>query len=408
MSVFGNKPVKNQTTLVQDVKPSFTQQRNNLVIEALQQQGSYDLLKPTRQELSYVEGVYNSANFHNMNTISEDFASRFAEQEMKDMSTALSNFMRDMGLVTSDNASIAVLMDSLSKEANTKELEGIWQNAINAKPTLLAQMIGLFNSQYKKRSVINQVDKFSRIIDDKGQRIGNRIDNIEKDLISQQKAQKDHIRLLEGTFELYYNTFKKIREKFILINYIETNYRSQLDMFKKGDVSSIEAQKKLNQYERVLSLIENKRLLIHKSLMQIVFTVDNNDKLIKSCQNVLIDIDGILLHSLPNIKSNLITIAIALRTEKTLLENESITQFDNNQTILAKKVSSDLMVKTEELQGKKRLRDSEIMTELVAETKNLQERLKVAKENKQKDVDKATEMMNNASKELVKILSNKI
>ena len=406
MSVFGNKPVKNQTTLVQDVKPSFTQQRNNLVVEALQKQGSFALLNPTQQELSYIEGVYNSTNFHNMDYLTEEYASRFAEKEMQDMSKSLSEFMRDMGLVASDNSSIAVLMDNLSKEANTKELEGIWQSAINAKPTLLAQMIGLFNSQYKKKNVINQVSKFSQIIDDKGQRIGNRIDNIEKDLINQQQAQKNHIKLLEGTFELYYQSFKKIREKFILINYIETNYRSQLEVFKKGELVSIEAQKKLNQYERILSLIENKRLLIHKSLMQIVFTVDNNDKLIKSCQNVLIDIDGILLHSLPNIKSNLITIAIALRTEKTLLENESITMFDSNQSILAKKVSSDLIIKTEELQGKKRLRDSEIMSELVLETKNLQERLKIAKENKQKDVDKATEMMNNASQELVKILSN--
>lgn len=405
MSIFCNvqktKTDVNETA-TQDM--SYSNVRNQAVIDSLQKQGIYTILAPTHNELSYADGRYNSSNLHLMENVTENLISKWGEKSLTEMNKKLSDFMDSMGLVTKDNASISSLIDDLTKEVDPKDLEEIWTKAINAKPTLLAQIIGLVNSKYKQKNVAQQVGKWASVIDQKGQLANNRIGGIEQDLVKQRDQQKENISILESTFELYYNTFKELRAEYILLQYVKTNFDNQLAQFKLKDNTSIQAQKELAQYERVGNLIANKQLLIQKSLMQIVLVVDNNDTLIKSCQNMLLDIDNLILHSLPNIRSNLITIAIALRTEKQMLENKSIHDFDANQSLLASKITSRIGVQTEQLQGQQALRDANVMQNLVAQAEKFRADVKIAKENKQKDIDKASEIMNNASHELVALL----
>lgn len=135
---------------------------------------------------------------------------------------------------------------------------------------------------------------------------------------------------------------------------------------------------------------------MQKSLMQILIAVKNNDNLIKVCYNLLSEIDNTLTHSLPNIRSNIATIAVALRAERGLRENQAVQLLEDQQGTMATEVTGTLSVKAELLSGSNRKREASAMEKLVLEAERFDNEIKKAKEQKKKDIDDSFKIMYNA------------
>lgn len=388
-------------------KSNWTSTRQTEIIESLKKQGTYEILLPKDNELKYADGIYVSSNLSNVGLLKEDSIQNLGKKELETLNNKMRDFIDGLNLVSSENTGIYDLMTDLSKSVKPDELKEIWQKAINAKPTLLATIIGLFNSPYKDKNVINQVKELSKIIDDKGKLVGKKIDGIEQDLTKQKEIQKDNINQLNKTFEIYYKSVKDLRLQYMIAMYLQHDFKIHLNNFKNSNLNnqSIEFNKQLTEYERIESLIDNKCLLMQKSLMQILIAVKNNDNLIKVCYNLLSEIDNTLTHSLPNIRSNIATIAVALRAERGLKENQFVQTLDEQESSLASEITGMLSVKAEKLAGSNRKREANAMEKLVLEAEKFENEIKEAKEQKKKDIDESFKIMYNAQIKLNNLLN---
>lgn len=410
MSLFSGVSVNTRTQEVLEKPSSWTEVRVSGVIQSLKDQGVYEQLKPTENEIKYVEGVYISGNYNDINNIKESFVQSLGDKELKEMSNKFDDFISNMNLVASENTGLYDLMSDLSKETKAEEFKEIWEKALNAKPTLLASLIGIFNNGYKERSVLKKVDMFSGIIERKGKLVGEKIKTTEMNLIQQSDTQKKNIQVLQDTFEVYYKAVEGLKKQYIFSMYVRYNFKLSLEKFKEDskDSKSIEVNKKLVDLQRLDTLIDNKCLLMQKSLQQILIAVNNNNNLIMACYSLLSEIENTITHSLPNIRSNLVTIAVALRTEKGLKENQYVQRLDEQQASLASKISGDLAVKTESLMGSNRLREASAIEKLVNDAIEIDKRVDVAKQNRKKDIDNAEKIMQNAQHKLNDLISNKL
>lgn len=382
-----------------DVKESsWTADRQMCIIDSLKKQGTYEILLPKENELKYAEGVYVSSSFTNIDSVTEENVQNIGKKELKNLNNSMKDFITGLNLISSENTGIYDLMTDLSKAVNPEELKDIWQKAVNAKPTILAMLIGIFNRPYKDKNVINQVNELSKIIDRKGKSVSGKIDSIENDLIKQKEVQKDNIKQLNKTFEIYYKATIDLRLQYIIAMYIQYDFKRNLNSYKNKnkDNQSIEFNKKVSEYERIESLIDNKCLLMQKSLMQILIAVKNNDNLIKVCYNLLSEIDNTITHSLPNIRTNIATIAVALRAERGLRENQAVQLLEDQQGTMATEVTGNLSVKAELLSGSNRKREASAMEKLVLEAERFDNEIKKAKEQKKRDIDDSFKIMYNA------------
>lgn len=379
--------------------------RNEDIRNELSKDGYDKLLQPSDMELSYVNSVFQSKGWHLIDNVTFAAVHAIGDQEFKDLNNRLREFTKSLNGV--DNAGLFSLIDDLSKEVKDSDLEGIWNKATNAKPTLLAHILALFDKNAKSKSVMNQLSAIGDNLQGKSGNLDKKLDLIEKGLVTQKQIQEKSIRMLESTFELYYHAFIALRKQFALVWYLEKSYEAQLQAFVNSNTDSQDLiiGKKKSDYETIYSDIQNKRLLIWKALLQLPITVEQNKTITTVCKNLMKEIDNTLITSFPSIRGNLVTVGAAILAQKALMTNNSTKDLEEGLARLSSKATADLAVKSEAMSGQLRLREANTMRMLVDDLANMQTDLQAAKDQTKSDYDEASSILLSATNDLTDLLN---
>lgn len=379
--------------------------RNEDIRNELSKDGYDKLLQPDDVELAYVNSVFQSKGWHIIDNVTFQSVHVIGEQEFKDLNNRLREFTKSMNGV--DNAGLFSLIDDLSKEVKDSDLEGIWNKATNAKPTLLAHILSLFDKNAKSKSVMQQLTVIGESLQGKSGNLDKKLDLIEKGLVTQKQIQEKSIRMLESTFELYYHAFIALRKQFALVWYLEKSYESQLQAFVNSNTDSQDLiiGKKKSDYETIYSDIQNKRLLIWKALLQLPITVEQNKTITTVCKNLMKEIDNTLITSFPSIRGNLVTVGAAILAQKALMTNNSTKDLEEGLARLSSKATADLAVKSEAMSGQLRLREANTMRMLVDDLAKMHTDLQAAKDQTKSDYDEASSILLGATNDLNDLLN---
>lgn len=385
-------------------KSNFELSRNEDITTALTASGFDSIMKPDEHELTYVHSVFQSKGFHNIDNVTAESIDSIGRQDFIELNAKLKKFTDSMQGVKS--AGLFGLIDDLSKEIQETDIEGIWTKAVNAKPTLLAYILSIFDRNAKKKSVGAKLNDLSVLLGAKSGSLKDKLQQIENDLVRQKKEQEGSVRMLEAAFDIYYKAFLQLRKQFALVVYLEHTYKSQLDAYKVANAGNTDLiiNKKMQDYERNFADIQNKRLLLHKSLLQLPITAQQSNNLIGVCKTLIKEVDNTVIVSLPSIRASLVNVSAAIIAQKAMLGNESARLLDENLAKLSSKVSADLTVKAELLASEARLSEANAVASLVGDLKSLQERMQAAKTQSQANIDNATGILTNATSELKQIL----
>lgn len=127
-------------------KPTFVDKnimaQDQLIIDALNKGGYAEIMAPTQDELTYVNSVFQSKGFINIDSVTYETVQQIGKTELEELNRAIKEFTKRMNGVRTTG--IFDLIDDLSKEVDPSELEAIWNKACNAQPTLLAKFLNLF------------------------------------------------------------------------------------------------------------------------------------------------------------------------------------------------------------------------------------------------------------------------
>lgn len=379
--------------------------RADIIKNSLSVKGYEKLIEPSDNELMYVAQVFQSKKLHLMDNVTYPVVSGIGGPEFTNLNNSLKVFTSKMSAVKTPG--LFTLIDTLSKDIQGANLDEIWNKTVNAKPTLMARFMALFNPSAKEESLNEQFKELYSKLTESGKGLEVKLGKLELDLRKQKKEQEDNIRALEQSFEIYFNSFTELRKQFILVVFLEESYRSQLESFKVKHTNTTELSisRKLKEYEQVMEDIENRKMIIHGALLKLPITVHQNSTLVGVCKKLSKEVDSVLENSFPTIRSNLIGLGISLNSQQAMLGTQNIRELDANLSQMSMKVSSDLAVKAELLTSQTRLKEANNIRTLVLGLKDLQERTQAAKEEGRANMEQAQTILNEATDELKQILN---
>lgn len=383
---------------------TYQQTRNEDIVVALAAQGFDKLMIPNQTELTYVNSVFQNKNFNNIDQVTFSAIQDIGKAEFVELNTKLKKFTSAMNGV--ETAGMLDLLEDLSNDVQEVDLEGIWTKACNAKAPLWVRFLAMFRPDYVKTFTNNQLQDLQQLLSGRGGALELKLTKLERELSTKKDLQEKNIKTLESTFEIYYNSFQQLRKQFALIVYLEHSYKNQLEVYtaaNQGQLSELSVSKKLQDYERIFDDIQNKRLILHKSLIQLPLQVNQNNNLIKVCKSLMKEIDNTLVSSFPMIRSNLVQIGVAIMAQKAFLSNEAAQKLEANSTSLATRATNDLSLKSELLASQARLREAESVSKMVAEVQEFKSHLVAVKAEAKDNIEKATSLMLEAT-EIAKTL----
>lgn len=394
------------TTPMVSSNSHYEQVRNQEILLALSVDGYDKLVPPTDIELGYVASVYENKGYTDIDRMTSKDVDAVGRKELEELNNQLKVFTKKMSGV--DTRGVFELMDDLSNSVGEVDLEGVWTKAKNAKPTILARIFGLFNPQARKKSVMKQFDALAQMLEARGISLESKIGKIEDDLRVKVKALENNIKMLDEAFGLYYNAFIQLRKQFILIRLMEYNYIKQLEVFKaqNQDSQDLIMNNKILGYERVARELTTRRLLLHKTLIQLPVTSDQNVRLVGVSRNLIAEIDNTILASMPVIRMNFVGIKSAIDAERAFIVTTATRNLEANSSALLAKTTGDLTVRTEQMYGQNRLEEARRMDMLVDSVIDLKSKAREAKLSAQKDIEESQEILYNATEKLKATLND--
>lgn len=379
--------------------------RKQDIMEALKIDGYDKLMPPTEIELGYVASVYENKGYTDIDKLTTKDVDNVGRNELEDLNKQLTQFTSKMAGI--EVGGIFDIIDHISQEVDKTQLGEVWSKAKNAKPTILARILGLFNPQATRKSILNQFDILSQIVRDRGKSLELKFIQIEKDLEAKRGALLQNINMLQSAFQLYYNSFIQLRKQFILIRFMEWNFSKQLEVFKQQNVDSqdLVINNKLMVYERIMRDLTTRRLLLHKTLLQLPITAEQNERLITVSRSLMDEINNTLLASMPVIRMNFVGIKAALDAERAFMSTGKARELERNGSMLLSEVSGSLAERAELMYGANRLAEARCLDELVNDVVKFKNIMIEAKNKSQKDIDEASQILHNCTDKVKQNLS---
>lgn len=388
------------STPMVSTQSSYEQVRNQEILSALSVDGYDKMMPPTDIELGYVASVYENKGYTDIDKMNSKDIDSVGRAELEELNKQLKVFTKKMSGV--DTRGVFELMDDLTGTVGEVDLDGIWNKAKNAKPTILARILGLFNPQATKKSILKQFDALAQMIESRGISLESKFTSIEDDLRDKLDLLQNNIKMLDDSFALYYNAFIQLRKQFILIRFMEHNFEKQLKVFKdqNADSQDLIMSNKLLGYERLLRELTTRRLLLHKTLIQLPVTSDQNARLVGVSQSLIAEIKNTILASMPVIRMNFVGIKSAIDAERAFIVTDTTRNLEANSSASLARATGDLAVRSEQMYGKNRLDEAKRMDSLVDSMIELKEKTREAKKASQKDIEESQALLYNATEKL--------
>ena len=365
---------------------------------------TYELFAPTQEEIQQVSVLFKNRKLDNINVITYKVVSEIAKPEFVSLNNQLKQFTSKISSIKAPG--LFTLLDELSKGVSDADLEQIWERTVNAKPSLMARIFSVFNPKAIGTNLQTQYESVYKLLTERSKGLEVKLGAIEKQLIVQKHEQENNIAALTSSFEMYFNSFQNVRTEFIFTLYLEEFYKQEIEKFKLANpnLQDLQVSKQLSEYESVLNDIENKRLVLHGALIKFPIIVKQNENLINVSKNILKEIDNTLLNNFTSIRSNLMGLGISLNAQQALLGTNQAKLLDEQSSKLSSKIVGDLSVKAEKFASESRLREAENIKKLVGDIRVINDKVQQAKEENKADMQKAQDILNEATQELKQIL----
>lgn len=378
--------------------------RNEDIISCLKGHGYDTIMIPDESELTYINSIFQNKGFNTIDGVTSEAVDNIGKQNFAELDNKLKQFTSAMSGVKA--AGIFSMMSDLSKDIDDVNIEDVLNRAVTAKPTLLSYFFSLFDKNAKQKSVSQKLDSLSRLVKDKSGNVESKLQVMEGDLKTQRAEQEQNIKILEQSYKAYLETFMGMRRQFGLIVFLEHSYKQQLEEYKQriSNQTDLIISQKIGEYERVMKDIENRRLLIHKTMIQLPLTAKQAETLIEVCKNLMQEINTTLISSFPSIRGNLTNLYVCISAQKAMIGNNLAADLENKIAEASAKATGHLAVQTEMLAANARKREAETMQKIVTEMKANKATLDSAKSQSKQIIQDASNVLINLAED-VKLIS---
>ena len=362
-------------------------------------------LSISQEDHEFVLSEFTKKKFNNLANINYDTISTIANKEFNDLNEKLKAFTSQMDKVQTPG--LFPMIDDLSKKLHDAELANIWNKAVNAKPTLWAKFLNIFDKKSANISLNSKYEQLTTLVTQRSSGLESKITELEKELVKQENEQRINVKMLEHAYSMYYKTFLELRQQLIFIVFLEEYYKKHLeDLSNVVNEDALILQNELKDAQTVLEDIQDKRLILHKTVIQLPITAQQNKNLVGVCKNLLKEIQNTRTSSFMSIRTNLVTLGTALKTQQALLTNQSAKDLEHNSSILASEISGNLAVKGVLISSEARLKEVQTVQKLIENLERSSESLMEARQQSQLNIEEATATLLETTNKVKELISS--
>ena len=380
--------ISNKTLTLLPTNPLFPS-NVSVIKDTLDNTEYTQALSISQEDHEFVLSEFTKKKFNNLANINYDTISTIANKEFNDLNEKLKAFTSQMDKVQTPG--LFPMIDDLSKKLHDAELANIWNKAVNAKPTLWAKFLNIFDKKSANISLNSKYEQLTTLVTQRSSGLESKITELEKELVKQENEQRINVKMLEHAYSMYYKTFLELRQQLIFIVFLEEYYKKHLeDLSNVVNEDALILQNELKDAQTVLEDIQDKRLILHKTVIQLPITAQQNKNLVGVCKNLLKEIQNTRTSSFMSIRTNLVTLGTALKTQQALLTNQSAKDLEHNSSILASEISGNLAVKGVLISSEARLKEVQTVQKLIENLERSSESLMEARQQSQLNIEEAT------------------
>ena len=396
--------ISNKTLTLLPTNPLFPA-NVSVIKDALDNTEYTQALSISQEDHEFVLSEFTKKKFNNLANINYDTISTIANKEFNDLNEKLKAFTSQMDKVQTPG--LFPMIDDLSKKLHDAELANIWNKAVNAKPTLWAKFLNIFDKKSANISLNSKYEQLTTHVTQRSSGLESKITELEKELVKQENEQRINVKMLEHAYSMYYKTFLELRQQLIFIVFLEEYYKKHLeDLSNVVNEDALVLQNELKEAETVLEDIQDKRLILHKTIVQLPITAQQNKNLVGVCKNLLKEIQNTRTSSFMSIRTNLVTLGTALKTQQALLTNQSAKDLEHNSSILASEISGNLAVKGVLLSSESRLKEVQTVQKLIENLERSSEALMEARQQSQLNIEEATATLLETTNKVKELISS--
>ena len=396
--------ISNKTLTLLPTNPLFPS-NVSVIKDTLDNTEYTQALSISQEDHEFVLSEFTKKKFNNLANINYDTISTIANKEFNDLNEKLKAFTSQMDKVQTPG--LFPMIDDLSKKLHDAELANIWNKAVNAKPTLWAKFLNIFDKKSANISLNSKYEQLTTLVTQRSSGLESKITELEKELVKQENEQRINVKMLEHAYSMYYKTFLELRQQLIFIVFLEEYYKKHLeDLANVVNEDALVLQNELKDAETVLEDIQDKRLILHKTIVQLPITAQQNKNLVGVCKNLLKEIQNTRTSSFMSIRTNLVTLGTALKTQQALLTNQSAKDLEHNSSILASEISGNLAVKGVLLSSESRLKEVQTVQKLIESLERSSEALMEARQQSQLNIEEATATLLETTNKVKELISS--
>lgn len=396
--------ISNKTLTLLPTNPLFPS-NVSVIKDTLDNTEYTQALSISQEDHEFVLSEFTKKKFNNLANINYDTVSTIANKEFNDLNEKLKAFISQMDKVQTPG--LFPMIDDLSKKLHDAELANIWNKAVNAKPTLWAKFLNIFDKKSANISLNSKYEQLTTLVTQRSSGLESKITELEKELVKQENEQRINVKMLEHAYAMYYKTFLELRQQLIFIVFLEEYYKKHLeDLSNVVNEDALVLQNELKDAETVLEDIQDKRLILHKTIVQLPITAQQNKNLVGVCKNLLKEIQNTRTSSFMSIRTNLVTLGTALKTQQALLTNQSAKDLEHNSSILASEISGNLAVKGVLLSSESRLKEVQTVQKLIENLERSSEALMEARQQSQLNIEEATATLLETTNKVKELISS--
>ena len=396
--------ISNKTLTLLPTNPLFPS-NVSIIKDTLYNTEYTQALSISQEDHEFVLSEFTKKKFNNLANINYDTISTIANKEFNDLNEKLKAFTSQMDKVQTPG--LFPMIDDLSKKLHDAELANIWNKAVNAKPTLWAKFLNIFDKKSANISLNSKYEQLTTLVTQRSSGLESKITELEKELVKQENEQRINVKMLEHAYSMYYKTFLELRQQLIFIVFLEEYYKKHLeDLSNVVNEDALVLQNELKDAETVLEDIQDKRLILHKTIVQLPITAQQNKNLVGVCKNLLKEIQNTRTSSFMSIRTNLVTLGTALKTQQALLTNQSAKDLEHNSSILASEISGNLAVKGVLLSSESRLKEVQTVQKLIENLERSSEALMEARQQSQLNIEEATATLLETTNKVKELISS--
>ena len=396
--------ISNKTLTLLPTNPLFPS-NVSVIKDTLDNTEYTQALSISQEDHEFVLSEFTKKKFNNLANINYDTISTIANKEFNDLNEKLKAFTSQMDKVQTPG--LFPMIDDLSKKLHDAELANIWNKAVNAKPTLWAKFLNIFDKKSANISLNSKYEQLTTLVTQRSSGLESKITELEKELVKQENEQRINVKMLEHAYSMYYKTFLELRQQLIFIVFLEEYYKKHLeDLAYVVNEDALVLQNELKDAETVLEDIQDKRLILHKTIVQLPITAQQNKNLVGVCKNLLKEIQNTRTSSFMSIRTNLVTLGTALKTQQALLTNQSAKDLEHNSSILASEISGNLAVKGVLLSSESRLKEVQTVQKLIESLERSSEALMEARQQSQLNIEEATATLLETTNKVKELISS--